>query len=63
MILKKVSLITDPTRQIPGWQFQYLNSATTASYRILSNSSVTDHPTIQLYTFRASGSVRELPIT
>jgi hypothetical protein len=32
MIFKKVPLITDPTRQIQEWQFQYLNSDTTASY-------------------------------
>lgn len=39
MIFKKVPLITDPTRQIQEWQFQYLNSDTIASYQILSNSS------------------------
>jgi len=60
MIFKKVPLITDPTRQIQEWQFQYLNSDTIASYQILSNSlSVTNHPTIRHYTVRGTDSVRE----
>jgi len=60
MIFKKVPLITDPTRQIQEWQFQYLSSDTTGSYQIISNpSSVTNHPTIRHYTVRATDSVRE----
>jgi hypothetical protein len=60
MIFKKVPLITDPTRQIQEWQFQYLSSDTIGSYQIISNpSSVTNQPTIRHYTVRATDSVRE----